>query len=425
MGACVTQCASLDRAGAFGAKKESGMLSQFRADNFKSLVNVSFEPAGLNLLVGKNNAGKTNLCHALRFLSLTSKMSLQQAAQECTPEPWSLANAYLNKPTVDLSLRCTLTWQGEPLDFDYELSLNAPRIGKTGRESARFELGSETLRLTGGKFSNTVLVENKGGHVRLLHERAFLGEQSTHPDGYVATTAPLDHTMLYRLFDLQTNQRSNLFKDYLASWQYFNLDALRLRCNAAQPLDFGLDSDGGNLASVLFTLKGADERLYRAVVEAARTIEPKLDVINFQAPDPEHVYMFFEDEKGKRFSASNISDGTLRFLTLCTIIVLNRRQASSDTGPPVVMIEEPENGIFVGYLKALFEKIDPSGKDGQYILTSHAPYFIDLFDSCLEGVWVARSQQTHTTLERPPRDRITAQLGQYSLGELHFRGLLE
>ena len=137
--------------------------------------------------------------------------------------------------------------------------------------------------------------------------------------------------------------------------------------------------------------------------------------------------MSFEDEKGKRFSATNISDGTLRYLALCTIVILNRRFGTQEGGAPLVMIEEPENGIFVGHLKPLFERIEPSGKEGQYLFTSHAPYFIDLFDACLDGVWVARNPEphTHTTIERPPRDRMEKCLGEYSLGEMHFRGLLK
>ena len=62
------------------------MLKLFRVSNFKSLINVEVRPTGLNLLVGPNNAGKTNLCHALRFLALTSRMSLDDAARHCTAE---------------------------------------------------------------------------------------------------------------------------------------------------------------------------------------------------------------------------------------------------------------------------------------------------------------------------------------------------
>ncbi|MEW6744535.1 MAG: hypothetical protein AB1486_17410 [Planctomycetota bacterium] len=247
------------------------MLTYFRADNFKSLVNVTVEPAGLNLLVGSNNAGKTNLCHALRFLSLTSRMSLQDAARRCTPEPWSLANVYLDRPTIDLALRSSLRWKGQNLDLDYELSLTAPRVGKSPRDNEPLAVRSETLRATGGEFNGTALVENRDGQVKLLHERVFMGQQPGH-DKYVSTTAPPDHTMLFRLYDLETNQRANLFKRYLGDWQYFNFDALRLRNSTAQPLDVVLEADGSNLASVLFNLKSSDERLYRKVVEAAKTV---------------------------------------------------------------------------------------------------------------------------------------------------------
>lgn len=402
------------------------MLDYFRADNFKSLVNVSLEPTGLNLLVGSNNAGKTNLCHAMRFVSLTTKMSLHDASRRCTAEPWSLANVFLDKATIDLAVRCTITWEKKDYKFDYELSLTAPRVAHGRGQSMPLGVQREVLRVTGGAFNDTVLIENDAGQIKLLHERVFLSEQHG-PDKYVTTTAPPDHTMLFRLYDLETNQRANLFKRYLGSWQYFNFDALRLRESSAQPLELDLDPDGANLASVLFNLKSSEERLYRKIVDAAKTVEPKLDLINFQSPDPEHVYMFFEDEKGKRFSATNISEGTLRYLALCTLVIMNRRFDKAGGGAPLVLIEEPENGIFVGHLKPLFERIEPSGKEGQYLFTSHAPYFIDLFDAHLDGVWVARNPKphTHTTIERPPKDKMEKCLGEYSLGEMHFRGLLK
>ncbi len=403
------------------------MLDYFRADNFKSLVNVSLEPAGLNLLVGSNNAGKTNLCHAMRFLSWTSRTSLQAASQACTGEPWSLSNVYLDKPTIDLSLRCTLHSEDKAYKFDYELSLTAPRAGQGHQQSVPLGVQHEVLRVTGGAFNDTVLVENDAGKVKLLHERIFLDTQ-TGEEKYVETTAPLDHTMLFRLYDLETNQYANLFKRYLGAWQYFNFEAGALRNNTAKPLEFLLHPDGSNLASVLFNLNSSEQRLLRNIVSAAKALEPKLDVITFFSPDPDHVYMFFDDEKGKRFGATNISDGTLRYLALCTLVMVNRRRVVTVAGDaPLVMIEEPENGVFVGHLKPLFDRIDPSGKDGQYVVTSHAPYFIDLFDGCLDGVWVARNPKphTHTTVERPDRSKMEKCLGEYSLGEMHFRGLLK
>lgn len=194
------------------------MLKSFRVDNFKSLINLTFEPAGLNLLVGSNNAGKTNLCHALRFLSLSSRMPLDDAAAACTAEPWNLLNVYIPKQSLNLAATCELSLGDEILSFTYELTLVSQKGARVQTRGRPFAVSMEVLKLSGGKFADTLLLENKDGQVRLLHEKRFLkGLASGSEPVYVDTVAPTDATMLYRLYDLETNQRSNLFKRYLGS----------------------------------------------------------------------------------------------------------------------------------------------------------------------------------------------------------------
>jgi predicted ATPase len=276
---------------------------------------------------------------------------------------------------------------------------------------------SESLKVTGGPFMDRVLLENTAGEVRLLHE----GESR-----YVETTAPASATMLCRLFDLQTNRRANLFKRFLGSWGYYNLDPAELRANEAAPMQRVLEPAGSNLSSVLFTLHNEEPREQRRLVEAVKLVEPRLDLISFQSPDPDHVYMFFEDSQRHRFGVHNVSDGTLRYLAICVLLLASRPRDGADLpAPPLVMIEEPENGVYVGHFKPLFERIDPSGAGGQFIFTSHNPYFIDLFDGGLERLHVVRMGAGHSTLVRPDPGRIQQLLGKFSLGELHFRGLLE
>src|SRR5207249_9321407 len=102
-----------------------------------------------------------------------------------------------------------------------------------------------------------------------------------------------------------------------------------------------------------------------------------------------------------------------------------REELAEPGGPSIAMIEEPENGIFVEHLKALLERVDPSGREGQLIFTSHSPYFIDLFDAALEGLFIIKPAETHSALIRPDAGKLRDRLGQFSLGEMHFRGLLE
>jgi predicted ATPase len=136
------------------------------------------------------------------------------------------------------------------------------------------------------------------------------------------------------------------------------------------------------------------------------------------------VYIFFEDKEGHRFGVQNISDGTLRFIAMSYLVIANRGGEERDRAVPLIMLEEPENGIYVGHLKPLFQKIEPSGVDGQFAFTSHNPYFIDLFDSLPEGLHVVRTVGNESKVEKPDPEKIRRQLGSFSVGDMHFRRLL-
>jgi recombinational DNA repair ATPase RecF len=60
------------------------MITTLRVENFRTLVDFEWKPhPKLNILVGPNNSGKTNMCYALRFLSLTARgKTLDEAAVE-------------------------------------------------------------------------------------------------------------------------------------------------------------------------------------------------------------------------------------------------------------------------------------------------------------------------------------------------------
>jgi hypothetical protein len=140
-----------------------------------------------------------------------------------------------------------------------------------------------------------------------------------------------------------------------------------------------------------------------------------------------------------------MSDGTLRFLAMTYLLVVcNERSKeakmphvtrlgyvipprvskSRESNIPLIMIEEPENGIYVGHLKPLLQQIDMSGAAGQFIFTSHSPYFIDLFDSNLEGIHVIKPGKPSSVLVKPDPSKVKALLDQMPLGEMHYREML-
>ena len=389
------------------------MLQEFRVDNFKSLINVSFRPRqALNLLLGTNNSGKTNLCQALRFVSGTASVSLDRCADGVCGR-FGVTSFVLDKSTIDFFVRAAVPYADETPVFEYKLTVSPPKMGSS---EASVRLEREILSVSDGELGSTVLFENVAGRIRLLHEK----DSTARALRYIDTTAPTDATMLQRLYDLEASPRANLFKQYLSGWTYYDLSPTAMRGSTRKPREHIVAPDGGNLASVLYSLKTGNERAYRNLLQIVRKIEPRLDLINFYADSGDDVFMFFEDEDAHSWSSAGASNGTLRFLALAYILLV---QPGSGL-PPLCIIEEPENGVHVGFLKTLFEVVDLSVGFPQLVFTSHAPYFIDLFDEHLGGVFVLDRSKGHTSITQPDVDEVKARLDEFPLGEQHFREML-
>ena len=99
-------------------------------------------------------------------------------------------------------------------------------------------------------------------------------------------------------------------------------------------------------------------------------------------------------------------------------------EAGPDSLPGLTIIEEPENGLYVGHLKPLFEKLAGPGRRGQFIFTTHSPYFIDLFDSCLEGVHLVKPGVPSSEIKKLDIEKTGKLLDEMPLGEMHFREML-
>ena len=177
---------------------------------------------------------------------------------------------------------------------------------------------------------------------------------------------------------------------------------------------------GSNLASVIYRLKTSNERDYRRLLKVIQKVEPAIEVINFQVASENSVFMFFEDADGHSLPAWNASNGTLRFLGLAYILLVQPALIPQ----PLIMVEEPENCIYVGFLRDLIEMATQSPGSLQVIFTSHSPYFIDLFDSRIDSIFTLRRDKHHSSISQPDVDKVKARLEDFPLGEQHFREML-
>ncbi|MCP4519054.1 MAG: AAA family ATPase, partial [Delftia sp.] len=192
------------------------------------------------------------------------------------------------------------------------------------------------------------------------------------------------------------NRRAMVFRDYLAQWQFYDLAPHRLRDARSAPLADALKPDGSNLVSALYHLKNSDETRHRRLIELAQTIEQRIDTLNF-AMVGDYIQMELMDAQGHRFNVASVSDGALRFMGLCHIVLNNTPRLN----PPLIVIEEPEDALYVPKLKPLFQSLDASGDSGQYIFTSHSLYMIPMLSEHLKNIIIMQDQGTHSVLTRP------------------------
>ena len=99
--------------------------------------------------------------------------------------------------------------------------------------------------------------------------------------------------------------------------------------------------------------------------------------------------MFAVKEKGRRYLAPVLSDGTLRFAALAAAFF-------QPSPPSVLMIEEIENGIHPTRLRLLIELLQTQAlRTGiQVIATTHSPYALAWLDKDQLGTTFLCSRQT-------------------------------
>ena len=117
-------------------------------------------------------------------------------------------------------------------------------------------------------------------------------------------------------------------------------------------------------------------------------------------------------------SAADLSDGTLRFLFLLTVL-------ASPNPAPLIAIDEPETGLHPSMLPIIAEYASDAAKRTQLILTTHSPQLLDAFSEIPQQTTVVKWADGETSLVSVEGDRLKSWLEHYSLGSLFRSGELE
>ena len=178
--------------------------------------------------------------------------------------------------------------------------------------------------------------------------------------------------------------------------------------------------DGRNLAAFLFRLKQFFPRHDAEIVKTIQLIAPYFDDF-YIAPQENNYELIVLRWKqvgcDDVFYASQLSDGTLRFICLATLLLQPK-----ELQPPTIIIDEPELGLHPLAITILGEMIRRAGLEGQIIVSTQSVELLNEFEP--EEVIVVNGTENGTCFKRLSADDLSVWLEDYSLGELWKKNVI-
>ena len=118
------------------------------------------------------------------------------------------------------------------------------------------------------------------------------------------------------------------------------------------------------------------------------------------------------------FNASQLSDGTLRFICLATLLLQPIKLQ-----PSTIIIDEPELGIHPFAIAILAEMIQKAAVHKQIIIATQSVELLDKFD--VDDVIVVDNDENRSAFRRLEREQLKYWLeNEYSLGDLWNNNVL-
>ncbi len=179
-----------------------------------------------------------------------------------------------------------------------------------------------------------------------------------------------------------------------------------------------LEEDYSNLAMVLNKLRG-NPTSKALLLDNLRHLNADITDFDVQVEGGK-VQVFFHEQglhnsHGMKIPATRLSDGTLRYIALLTILC-------HPNPPPLVCIEEPELGLHPDILANVGDLLKTASERMQLIVTTHSDFLVDRFTDQPESVVVCDKINGQTKLRRLEKREISGWLEGYRLGQKWIDG---
>jgi len=402
---------------------ESRLIRTMKLRNFLSFGPdaTEVELKSLNVLIGPNASGKSNLIEAIGFLRSSPRDLTIPIRDGGGVGEWLWKGA-VKFPVAEIDVTVSNPLGPRPLRH---------RIG-FAMSGQRFELTDETVD---DVCPEPIQKSNVSFYYRYQegHPSFWLQTDETNAVGVHSPRRKLrrednlkhDQSVLSQRQGPEYPEISYLSSQYSAirlyrEWNLGRYTAPRLPQKADLPEDF-LAEDASNLGLVLNDLEHRPG--FRSLlIERLKQFHESFSDVSTKIHGGTVQIFLHEDGLQQPVPATRLSDGTLRFLCLMSVLC-------HPTPPPLVCIEEPEIGLHPDILPMVAELLVEASHNTQLVITTHSDILVDALSETPEAVVVCEKHQGSTNLRRLDADEMRPWIEQYrqgqcSLGQLWTRGEL-
>lgn len=404
------------------------MLNRVRLQNFFSFGPdapwIDLNPR-LNILVGINGSGKTNFLKAIQLLAegTRDKSGFSRLFNKWggfdqvgyfangSDHPIELSFAF-NKDVV------------RSIDSSQSLFVNQPiyhiKIHRVGNNSFYLE---ERIYSEGekGKFDFEFLkIKNGAGFIserqdsgeKKLKKVDFSDPEEVFDRQSLVLSQAFDPKKFHPIFGLKRAiERVSIYLNFNSS------EGSDIRKQSQYDGSYLLKEDGSNLTQFLLRLSSNYPLIFDSLIDWLRKVNPFFKDIRFDVMGSVSGMVLTEKQLSRSVLLPNISDGTLRFLLLLSVL-LNPEKGK------LIGIDEPEISLhpdMILVLSQVFREVN--GEGTQLFVATHSPILLNLFE--LSDVWILeKDEKNQTIMAQKSEEDFPGWSEDFFPGSLWLQGLL-
>jgi len=353
--------------------------------NFKSIKDSGrIELNNINVLIGANGSGKSNFIEFFNFLK----------------------NIACEKLSIYIKKRGTLEKKG------------IDNILHFGRKETNYLSGK--ISFCNGDVEDGYifhLILNDDNELMFEREEGFCNTKDTYNTYLISEQSGSELETSLRIKPDNQGKRNRNILNYIDLFKVYHFNDTSMTSNmktSSMIVDkqLFLDEGGRDIALFLYNFSQEYPKQFKILEKTIKSVAPFFNKF-YLVPDikTNEVYLrWIENDINETiFPVSSLSDGTLRFICLASIL-------THPVKPMTIILDEPELGLHPFAVEKLAAMIRVASIDSQIIISTQSVELISQFSA--NDIIVVKRENNETIFKRQSEKDLENWIEDYSMGEI-------